>query len=273
MQNNQYPRLVSWSYVGAFSMLGKNDKEVLTEIYITDPKGEELLKRGILPSLNWNSCRAPYFKVTKTEGYTRRAKKYGELKLKMSREYPELENKLKGTTSKLLDWGDYIHIELAYINNYKNPIVDTKNGWYNEEYIEKAKFNVEFIKKLIDYTPYSLMGGAINDYKEKVLPEFMRNLQLFNQDLYDEATKGTGWENQTISYIGHKAKLSTLSNGVVIFRADYSIGDKEFYWDGQLLKQVKETRDGTEIYIKPTKDTVVKIADNNTVNEDTAFLN
>ena len=272
MTNNQYPRLVSWSYAKAFNLISKNDKEELTEIYITDPRGETLLERGILPSLNWMSCRAPYFKIKKTKGFTSRAKKYGQLQIKMRSKYPGLEDKLNSTKSKLLDWGDYIYINLAYIDNYKNPIVDLKNGWYNKEYIEKSKFNPDFIRDLINYTPYSLFGGAIDDYKEKALPEFMRNLQIFNEELYNEATKGTEWENQEISYIGCKAKLNTLSKGKVSFKPDYGIGKREFYWDGQLLKQIEETRDDTEIYIKPIADTVVTVVDNETVNEDTVFV-
>lgn len=270
--NQQYPRLVSWSYAKAFNMISKNDKEELTEIYITDPRGEELIERGILPSLNWMSYRAPYFKIKKTKGFTSRAKKHGLLQIKMRNKYPELEDKLKGTESKLLDWGDYIYIKLPYIDGYKNPIVDMKNGWYNGEYIRKDKFNVDFIKQLIEYIPYSLMGGAIDDYQKEALPEFMKNLQIFNEELYNEATKGTEWENQQISYINYKAKLNTLSKGKVSFKPDYGFSTRLFYWDGQFLKQIEGTRDGTEIYIKPTKDIVVKIIDNDTVNKDTVFV-
>lgn len=272
MPNNQYPRLVSWSYAKAFNMISRNDKEVLTEVYITDPKGEELLERGILPSLNWSSYRAPYFKIKKIKGFTSRAKNYGRLQRKMRNKYPELEDRLKGTESKLLDWGGYIYIKLAYIDNLMNPIVDSNNGWYNDEYIEKDKFNVDFIKQLMEYTPYSLFGGVIDDYEEKALPEFMKNLQIFDKELYNEATKGTKWNSQQISYIGCKAKLNTLSKGKVLFKANYNFGKKEFYWDGQLLKQIEETRDGSEIYVKPTEDTVVKVVDNDTVNEDTVFI-
>lgn len=272
MTNKQYPRLVSWSYTKAFNMISRNDKEEVVEVYITDPKGEELLERGILPSLNWLSYKAPYFKTKKIKGFTSRAKNYGRLQRKMRNKYPELEDKLKGTESKLLDWGGYVYIKLAYIDNFMDPIVDTNNGWYNDEYIEKDKFNVDFIKQLMEYIPYSLIGGVINDYEEKALPEFMKNLQIFNEELYNEATKGTKWENQQVSYIGYKAKLNTLSKGSVSFRPDYGFSKRKFYWDGQLLKQLEETKDGTEIYIKPAEDTVVTIIDNDTVNEDTVFL-
>ena len=264
-----YPRLVSWSYHPASPYL-KGDKELLVEIYLDDPKGEAILEQGILPSLGISMRKAPYFTIKRTQGRTKRARTHGDMKKKIENKYPELKDKLKSTDRKILDFGEYIFIDLPFINNYVNPIV-TEDKWYNEQYIKKTEFTVDFIKELIKYRPVALFDRKeITDFQEKALPNFLRELAIFDEDLYKEAVKGTAFEEKEISYTGIKAKLNTLKPGKVKYRLD--ISEEEFYWDGKLLTRKQRTKDNSEVIIRPDKEVIVKIFDNNTVTKNTEFI-
>lgn len=265
----QYPRLVSWSYYPASSYI-KNDKEQLIEVYLNNPEGESVLEAGLLPRLGFRMNKDPYFTVKKTDGRTIRAKSYGKLANKHKNKYPELENKLRKTDKKLLNFGEYVFIDLPFINNYVNPIVNEEK-WFNEQYIKKDFFNEELIRELIDYKPIALFDRKeITDYQEKTLPAFLRALSLFDKELYNKSILGTAFEEKQISYIGLKAKLNTLNAGKVLYR--YDIAREEFIWDGELLTKVEKLDDGSALIVKPVKEVVVEIVDNNTVTGQTKFV-
>lgn len=266
---NTYPRLVSWNYYPASRYI-KNDKEQLYEIYLNKPEGESVLANGKLPSLEFLNKRDPYFTIKKTDGKTLRARNHGDLGYKFKKKYPELENKLKNTNTMLMEFGEYIFIKLAYIDNYVNPIVDEEK-WFNSQYIKKEYFNVEFIKMLLEYEPLALIGHrVIKQYQAEKIPTFLRALSIFDKDLYEESIKGTKFEKHTISYKGLKAKLQTLSPGLVEYRID--IGHEPCHWDGELLTRQKKLSDGSELIVNPTDAVIVKIVDNATVNMDTELI-
>lgn len=267
-EQKTYPRLVSWSYYPASPYL-KGDKELLVEIYLDDPKGEAILEQGILPSLGISMRKAPYFTIKRTQGRTKKARTHGDMKKKIENKYPELKNKLKSTDRKILDFGEYIFIDLPFINNYVNPIV-TEDKWYNEQYIKKTEFTVDFIKELIKYRPIALFNRKeITDFQEESLPSFLRHLSIFDKDLYEEAVRGTRFEREEVNYKNLKAKLNTLKPGPVGYRLDISI--EEFYWDGELLTRKQRTKDNSEVIVRPSEEVIVRILDNNTVTKDTEF--
>ena len=269
--NNEYPRLVSWSYSPALPYL-KGDKERLTEVYLTSPAGESVLKAGLLPQLGFMMHKDPYFKVKYTEGRTKNARSHGDIVRKFKKNYPKLQDKLKSTapTTKLLNFGDYIFINLLFINNYVNPIVNKEN-WYNEQYIKKEFFNEEFIRELIDYRPLDLFNHReITNYQKEELPEFLRALSLFDNELYNKSTKGTAFEDKPISYIGLKARLNTLKPGKVLYK--YNFTKDEFSWDGELLSRTKKLDDGSTLLVKPSSEATVEIVDNKTVSSGTVFI-
>lgn len=168
-----------------------------------------------------------------------------------------------------MDFGEYVFIDLAHIDNYVNPIVDDEK-WFNAQYIKKEHFNVEFIKMLLEYEPLALIGHrTITSYQDEKVPTFLRALSMFDKDLYEESIKDTKFENHMISYKGLKAKLQTLSPGLVEYRI--SISHEVCYWDGQLLTREKKLYDGSELIVKPTDKAVAKIIDNATVNMETEF--
>lgn len=267
--NKQYPRLVSWSYYPASAFIS-NDKEQLVEIYLNNPAGEEVLNEGLLPALGFMMNRDPYFTIKRTNGRTKRAASYGNIANKFRQKHPELKDRLKSTNNKLLNFGDYIFIDLAFIDNYVNPIV-SQEKWFNKQYVKKEFFNEELIRELIDYKPIALFNRKeIIEYQKEQVPTFIRALSLFDEKLYKKAIKGTAFEEKEINYKGLKAKLNTLKPGEVLYK--YGLSRKEFTWDGEFLSQTAKLDDGSTLLIKPTDDSIVQIIDNNTVTNKTEFI-
>lgn len=274
-----YPRLVSWSYFdgrGLFS--GKNDKEKLTKVYILKEEGEQLLKGGKIVCLNmFRGYLDPYFKIVTTEGFTRRAKNYGKLKSKMLKKYPELERKLTGVSSSIMDYGEYVYIDLPYLDNYVNPLTEDKETFLNTNFIYKEKFTPDFVKKLIEFVPRALMGGIIESYRRKDVPNFLSELKLTYPEIYQEVLSISNVAKSLvdeISYIGKKAYLNTLSNGEVEVELDI-LDKQKFYWDGKTLTNKLEMSDGNILSqsITPNENTIVKIISDSTVNENTKLAN
>lgn len=274
-----YPRLVSWSYFdgkGIFS--GKNEKEQLTKVYILKEEGEQLLKGGKIVRLNmFKGYHDPYFKIVKTEGFTRRAKNYGKLKSKMLKEYPELERKLTGVSSLIMDYGEYVYIDLPHLDNYVNPLTKDKETFLNENFIYKENFTPDFVKTLIEFRPRALMGGVIESYRKDDIPKFLSELKLTYPEIYQEVISTSNIAKslvEEISYIGKKAYVKTLSNGEV--EIELNILDKQkFYWDGKTLTNKLEMSDGNILSqsITPNENTIVKIVSDSTVNENTKLAN
>ena len=269
MNNNKtYPRLVSWSYYPATAFI-RNSKEILIEVYLDDSAGESILEKGVLPSLGSSMEESPYFTKKKIVGRTEKARTHGDLKRRLEKKYPELKDRLKSTDRKILDFGEYIFLDIPHIDNYVNPIVND-DQWYNSQYIKKEFFTIDFIKELIEYRPIALFNRKeITDFQAKKLPSFLRELKIFNEDLYKESIKGSRFEEEEINYSGLKAKLKTLKPGKVKYRLD--ISEEIFYWDGRELTKGNKLRDGSTIVIRPSDKVIVKIIDNNTVTDKTEF--
>lgn len=276
-----YPRLVSWSYYSGQSRLSsRTSKENLQKVYITDPAGESLLKDGQVACLARDGISLlgedPYFKVVNKVGYTPRARKHRDMEREMSESYPELKNKLKGFDSKLRDYNDYVYVDLAYINNYVNPIVKTNPSFHTKNFIKKENFNKDFIIELIEYKPQAAMGGTITSYITKEMPKFMSELKIKFPDLYREVLEESSWLKGIsfeLSLVGKKAKLASLSAGFVEVEEDI-LNNVRYYWDKETLTSSKELRSGAIINkeIKPTEDMVVKICDDSVVNKDTELV-
>lgn len=281
--NENYPRLVSWSYYdgqGLFS--NKSDREVMTEVFITDPKGEEVLKHGELACLTttgmFSQASDPYFKVYKKTGYTRRAKSHGKIVNDALAKHPELRNKLGGIKSKLLDYGEYVFIGLSYLDNYTNPIVEQNKAFFNKNFVYKECFTAEFLMTLINYRPRDLFGNkVIESYEKEQIPqliiELKRKYPVLYKEIYEMSIVVQELDKE-ITYVGKKARLSTLKPGQV--ELQLSLLEKEvFDWDGSILIRKGKVYNGESIthYVKPSEDLIVKILDDNTVDENSDIRN
>ena len=280
-ETKELMELVDWRYDSGTGLFSKaNTKESKVEIYLTSEKGRSILEDGKVAVLNnafLNFVNDPYFIVREKEGYTRRARKHGDMKRKMKEEYPELERKLERITSKVYPYGEYVYISLADIDNYNNPITKEGTDFYTKNFVPNERFNKKFLLKLIDYQPRALTGGIITNYRDNELPQFLKDVSIHFPELYEEVLEESEWlkENHEsiTSYVGKHAKVKTLNSGKVKVKITI-LDEPEFEWDGEQLTHTKEI-DGGEILtqtIIPTDDMVVEILDNDTVTADTVFV-
>lgn len=263
--------LVSWNYSNAVSFI-KGSKEGLQRIYLTDEKGREIVEGGEFPIVRSWDCllvRYPYFEIDHKTGYTRKARNYGKCRRDMQKRFPKLERKLKYIRKSVYPFGEYVFLDLGYLDNWANPIRRDEEVWYGRNFVKREKFTAEFVQKLVDYVPLTAIDRVpIKDYREHELPVFLSDLKIFFPEIYKDIKTDI-----QVNYLGRKVLLKTLSPGKV----KYSInGDdhKEIYdYNGEILTR-KEKKDDCLIDIKiiPEENFVVFVADNSTINVNTKFV-
>lgn len=228
----------------------------------------------------WGYGYCPYGKVCSEQGYTKRAKKCSIFVYDVKKLYsPQIKGSNNLTSvNYTCRIGDYVYIALPHLHNYSNPI-DEKLGIKHEHFILKENFNVDLIKTLLNYHPQALFGGEITDYQEKKIPQFVLQLKRYFPDLYNEVIKEyPQYQNLStnIDYVKKQAKVKTLlPSGVSL-----TCGMKNILkWDGE--KITGKARDvisftsldkETELCIYPTDNDYVYICDNDSVTEETEFL-
>lgn len=277
MKSNEYPRLVSWLYDdGRKLFTNKVGKECLIKVYLTDEKGEELLKGGKVAVLNQLGLRMniqdPYFEIKREVGYTPRAMKHRELYRDIKSQYPELERKLTSFESKVMDYGEYVYVDIPSLDNYNHSIVENNDRFYNRYFVHKDKFNVNFLDTLVRYTPTYAFGGINKDYHAIELPAFFSELKVKFPELYQQAVNKIEWlqkKEEKLSLVGKRAKVLSLEKGTVEVRLSF-MNTQEFYWNGKVLTNEHIAYDEVSVVeqtIKPTEDTVVKIINNDVVGD------
>lgn len=225
-------------------------------------------------------ARCPYGDYKEVYGYTGKAKKCGELLEEYKNKYKKENNKLLTSVKFVCCIGDYIHLNLAYLDNWVNPIYnkETEKMFFSRLLLKKEYFTNEFIIELLKYQPKALFGGVISDYQKEDAPLFAWQLKKYVPQKYNEVLKEypkiEELANQ-VSFIGDEVRVKTLDPGKVCVSAN----KKPIIWDGEYLRgQVKDiaifgTLVEEEFIIKPTDETVVYVYDNDTVNENTIFEN
>lgn len=279
---SEYPRLVHWSYFdgrGLFS--GKNGKESLTKVFILNEKGEQLLKEGKVACLTisglYRHVSDPYFKMSQQEGYTTRARAHGELRRKMRDDYPELENKLTGIKANLLEYGEYVYINMPHLDGYVNPIVKDNEAFLNKNLVHKERFTAEFLLTLINYRPRALFGNeVITSYENEAVPKLLIELKSKFPQLFAEVVSKSDTAKEIyeqLTYKGKRAKLATLKPGDIELRLGFT--DRQtFRWDGKALTNKNKMYDGG--YVKqsliPDDSVIVTIIDDSVVSDETEWV-
>lgn len=271
-----YPKLVSWYYNDGDQLFTKTpQKEYIVRIYAKNEEAERIAKTGQAAVLNYGVGNDdPYFKVERQYGYTKKAKRYKDIYYKMSNTYPELEDSLKSITHKVKSYGDYVYINLAYIDNYVNPLTKT-DIFLTKQFIPKSKFTIETMETLIDYHPYAMMGGEIMDYQNKEIPALLLSVKIEMPELYEQLYKKSSRVKEidkTLTFKGKTAYLQTLNPGKVELRLGF-IDRQVFYWDGHVLTNNTQAYDESELMqvITPSENTTVTIMDDMTVTSETKF--
>ena len=274
----------------------KNEREYVI-LYKCKCKDKcEAYKNGSCCLLNaegWGYyCYCPNGERQKIEGYTKYAKRYGDLLRKYKNEYKELCYKLHEIkhVQKLADywylnlpWLDCKHYsnfkydDPQEIRDYHTSMADYfKSKIIDKELIKDEDFNVEFLQRLLDFNPITFMNTNLyKEFHEKYIPKFLYDLRKYYPEKYEliyNIRPEIEDKVNKVTFIGKFAKLNTLNPGKV------KVSIYILNWDGKnIISTAKQLSmwgklNSAIITITPADDTVVEIVDNNTVNDNTEFV-
>ena len=263
-----------------FFKTSASDREEITYWYCNNKGNCEAFKNGNCIMFNklFASSACPYGKKKKTVGFTKRARKCGELEREAKKTNSDKFYALKEQMN-FARIGDYVLLPIIdyclYMSRY--PFYPTDSDFWckdNKQLINANYFNAETISKLCEYTPIAYMSNQeITKYKNKLLPEFLYKLQKYDNYLFKEACQLNPLVKdiaEKFSPIGKKAKLASLSRGKV------KLGTHPCDWNGEIITfldvPVLFGQKGL-YYFKPNSDAVAEIVDECTVNDNTEFIN
>lgn len=252
---------------------GKSDREEVKIYVCNNSENCDAYKRNkcvMLNGLFFHIC--PYGEMKREEGYTKAARRCGELIRKRKDEYEDIAYS-KSVLKFVCYIGDYVFLPLPHLINYANSIRDRSFFKGDGDIIRKEDFTPEFIVELLKFKPRALMGGEITSYQKVEIPKFCSQLKRYMPDMFEKVKKiYPEIENRIkdIDYRDKYAKVVTLLPGKV------KLSTKIVEWDGSAIRAKgdqltfwglsKET-----VIITPDESTYVQIVDNATVTDDTEF--
>lgn len=229
-----------------------------------------------------NHC--PYGSKDTIIGYSRMASKFSSWIYEFMDKHKEACNarfRLK-QPEKMEYFMDLVYIPIPHLGLNENiEFVDGKGYFaYSYPIVKRSDFNEEFIsKRIINFYPRSLTGSVIWDYQEKEVPKFLRWLKRLDPVLFDKvkALDSDHPAFNKLSDVGKKAILQTLNPNIGTF-ADTS--NRTWTWDGEYLYSsnvrfygtILETEEIQECRLKPKDRAIVKVTDDNQVNDNTEFI-
>lgn len=225
-----------------------------------------VLRNGI------GSGKCPYGKIITNSGPTKRAKSCYEFIEDAKKENEDIISAHLTNYDGLGEIGDYIYLNLSFLDNYVNPIAEELEI-VRERFLPKESFTPETIVRILKYRPQALFGGVITSYEKENLPKFVMSLQRNYPDLYKKVFELYPDVAQYVIpefYIGKKAFVKTLSPGRV------KVGIHYWDWDGTQLngtgKEVNTDFKDEKVTVIPTDKTVAVICEEKTVNDKTKFV-
>lgn len=252
---------------------GRSDREIVTIYTCNNSENCDACKRNKCVMLNGlYSHPCPYGQMRREEGYTKAARRCGDLIRKSKEEYGDVAHS-KGDLKFLCYIGDYVFLPLPHLINYSNSIRDKSFFKGNGDIIKKEDFTPEFIVELIKYRPRALMGGEITSYQREDVPIFCTQLKRYMPEMFEKVKSLYPEIEDRIMDIDYRdkwAKVITLLPGKVKLSTDI------LEWDGKVIRaegnQISFWRLNKEsVIVTPDENTYVQIVDNATVTDDTEF--
>lgn len=222
------------------------------------------------------------------KGYTSRAMKYYDFKNKYQRD--EVYNKLSYPKKFVAVIGDNLYMNLKYTLVRKRRETDEKwrrdvDGYIISEvgfgsgdvFIPLNELTDALLYAIFSYTPHAIMGGVIEDYQKKVVPEVLQDLKKAAPDIYNDFVVKHPEYDIAPNYIGKKAYVNSLKpntkfkykgcewlyDGEYVSTENFDIGIYSPWWsDG-----VKHS----DVRMKVTDKMLFEINDNLIVDDDTKF--
>ena len=253
---------------------GKSDREEVKIYVCNNSENCDAYKRNkcvMLNGLSFHTC--PYGEIKREEGYTKAARRCGELIWKRKDEYENIA--YSKSVLKFLSYiGDYVFLPLPYLINYVNSIRDRSFFKGDGDIIRKEDFTPEFIVELLKFRPRAaFMGSEITSYQKVEVPRFCSQLKRYMPNMFEKVKKAYPEIEDRIKDIDYRDKYAKV---VTLLPGKVKLSTKIVEWDGSVIRAKgdqltfwglsKET-----VIITPDESTYVQIVDNTTVTDDTEF--
>lgn len=226
-----------------------------------------------------------------TKGYTSRARKYYDFKRKYQSDekYNALNYPSNCYAGKI---GDTLFLNTRYVDVHERNerteawrkdingyVIENCGFGNNYVFIPLEKVSTNLLHAIFTYAPTAIMGGRIDAYQKKVVPQILQELKSIAPDIYGLFVKEHPEFIFTPDYVGKRAYINSLKPGTkfrykdsdwlydgtfVISMGNYDIGLNSPWWS-QGAKMAEEVK------IKVTDKMTIEILDNNIVDETTKF--
>jgi hypothetical protein len=273
--------IITISLFGGKPIFRKGREEPLVAQIVRCGKHNQcsLYKLGKCKALS-DSCE--YASIIFKRGYTSRASKYREFRNKWEKH--EKYSALKNSKNNIYVIGDDLYIEFTNIQlDENNKVKSSMDNWFSNKFIKipVKSFTIDLIKSICDNEPrrhYISGYSKVTNYQEEVT-EFLIQLKRELPNLYNEFVSKYPKYHKEIDYVGKKALLRTINEDIEI-----SIFNGNYYWNGEtlvfnsgkvtygILDDFSKENDIISFELKPKKDVVVTITNNDQVNENTVFV-
>lgn len=231
--------------------------------------------------MEYTGCK--YGSVSTVGGYTSRAKKYREFKETYEND-PTYRKLTYPSGTSFASIGDYYFISLTYasINIGKETgkyYVETE-AWVAKRafFILKEDLTAELLHKLLSAKPRALMGGVIDDYQKKCVPNFVCELRRLSTELFAELCK---IDNKYLDYVpdyrGRWARIDTLVIGSKLEDCHgnkYTLSkddDGKIFMEGYMTHAVPFFGKNAFVKVYPTDGQTIQVKDSSWCDENTKF--
>ena len=222
------------------------------------------------------------------KGYTSRAMKYYDFKRKY--ESDDVYHKLSYPKKLVAVIGDNLYMNLKYTLVRKRRETDEKwrrdvDGYIISEagfsssnvFIPINEVTDALLYAIFSYKPHAIMGGVIEDYQKKVVPDILQDLKNVAPDIYNNFIVKHPEYNIAPNYIGKKAYVNSLKPNT-----KFKHKGCEWFYDGEYVSTENFDigifspwcLDGvkySDVKMKVTDKMLFEINDNSIVDEDTKF--
>lgn len=275
-----YPKVICWKYYPSKKVKEEFTKEYIEVFYAQDEATKNAIEKiGFIPNLFLDEA---FGIVVKTiQGYTINAKKHGLLKANYQKQYLELENKYKFKSLKQgCSFNDYVYapgLDLEYFLGYHGDeiLIEKLNNEFS--FIKEILFyDFDFVNALLNFIPNESDGyGYYEKWQTVELKDFLKDLKIRNKEIYKELLNYDKVKelDKKLSCSDHRAKVKTLSKGLIQVNYPKFHYDTIAYWNGEIIEiTLNDCKDFNKVIIEPTEDMLVTVIDENTINDNTIFI-
>lgn len=134
-------------------------------------------------------------KVTRTTGWTRRARKYKSFLREWRQKRDDGGYAIGSPDDKLTFIGNYVWLPYAHINHEDAERIpgitfETYSGFFKSgepQFMRRDLFTPETVVKLVEFRPRAMFGGVITSYEKESVPKFLRDLWEVAPSIYHQA--------------------------------------------------------------------------------------